>query len=40
MADVHKQAEDRVRDHPDATLKEAFIAGYWQECDNWCSQNR
>jgi len=26
--------------HQDATLEEAFEAGYWLSCDNWCKRKR
>lgn len=40
MADVNKQAEEWAHRHPDATAKEAFLAGYWASTDNWCKQTR
>ena len=33
MADVNKQAEDWLNEHPDATKKEIWMAGYWQSTD-------
>jgi hypothetical protein len=26
--------------HPDATIEEAWEAGYWQATDNWCRKTR
>jgi len=40
MADVNRQADEWLEKHPDATPKEAFVAGYWAECDNWIQQKR
>ena len=31
MADVSKQAEEWLSEHPDATKKEIWMAGYWKE---------
>ena len=30
MADVSKQAEEWLSEHPDATKKEIWMAGYWK----------
>ena len=38
MADVSKQAEDWLNEHPDATNKEIWMAGYWKSTDNWCNR--
>lgn len=40
MADINKQAEDWLRDHPKATPVEIWLAGYWQSTDNWCNRKR
>lgn len=37
MADVSKMAEDWLSEHPDATKKEIWLAGYWQSTYNWCN---
>ena len=33
MADVSKMAEEWLSEHPDATKKEIWMAGYWQSTD-------
>ena len=33
MADVSKMAEEWLSEHPDATRKEIWMAGYWQSTD-------
>lgn len=33
MADISKQAEEWLSEHPDATKKEIWMAGYWQSTD-------
>ena len=30
MADVSKMAEEWISEHPDATKKEIWMAGYWK----------
>lgn len=35
-----EQKEKWLRENPDATLEQAYSAGYWQECDNWCDKTR
>ena len=40
MANVNEQAEEWASRHPSATIKEAYIAGYWASTDNWCKQKR
>lgn len=40
MADINKQADEWLRDHPKATPREIWLAGYWQSTDNWCSRKR
>lgn len=31
-----EQMETWLKKHQKATLEEAWEAGYWQCCDNWC----
>lgn len=38
MADVSKMAEEWLSEHPDATKKEIWLAGYWKSTDNWCNR--
>lgn len=41
MADVSKMAEEWLSEqHPDATKKEIWMAGYWKSTDNWCNQTK
>ena len=40
MADIHKQAEEWLKAHPNATPKEIWLAGDWQSTDNWCNAKR
>lgn len=40
MADVSKMAEDWLNEHPDATKKEIWMAGYWKSTDNWCNRTK
>lgn len=40
MADVSKMAEEWLSEHPDATKKEIWLAGYWQSTDNWCNRTK
>lgn len=35
-----QQLAQWMRDHPDATPEEAYLAGYWQATTNWCNKNR
>ena len=35
-----EQLKDWIKNNPDATLEEAWEAGYWQSCDNWCKRKR
>ena len=34
MADVSKMAEEWLSEHPDATKKEIWLAGYWKSTDS------
>lgn len=36
----HDQRQQWIRDHPDATLEDAWNAGYLTSTDNWCSKKR
>lgn len=40
MASASDYADEWVKAHPNATPKEAYLAGYWQECDNWVKQKK
>lgn len=40
MADLNRIAEEWAASHPSATIKEAYLAGYWASTDNWCKQKR
>lgn len=40
MADVSKMAEEWLSEHPDATKKEIWMAGYWKSTDNWCNRTK
>lgn len=40
MADVSKMAEEWLNEHPDATKKEIWMAGYWQSTDNLVQPNQ
>ena len=40
MADISKQAEEWLSEHPDATPKEIWLAGYWKSTDNWCNRTK
>lgn len=40
MANVNEQAEEWTSSHPEATTKEAYLAGYWQSTENWCNRKR
>ena len=33
-----KQFAEWQKKNPNATIEEAWMAGYWQLCDNWCSK--
>ena len=35
-----EQMAEWIAKHPEATLEEAWEAGYWQSCDNWCNRKR
>lgn len=37
---IDRLASEWVKKHPKATLEEAFVAGYWKSCDNWCKHER
>lgn len=37
---IERHASEWIKKHPNATLKEAFVAGYWKSCDNWCRKDR
>lgn len=32
---MRDQRDEWCAAHPNATIEEAFEAGYWTECDNW-----
>jgi hypothetical protein len=34
------QKRQWLKDHPNATADEAYSAGYWQSCDNWCKKTK
>ena len=34
------QLKEWLDEHPNATVEEAWIAGYWQSTDNWCKHER
>ena len=40
MADVSKMAEEWLKEHPDATKKEIWMAGYWKSTDNRCNRTK
>ena len=40
MADVSKQADEWLSEHPDATPKEIWLAGYWKSTENWCNRTK
>ena len=40
MADIREQASEWIREHPDATPVETWLAGYWKSTSNWCSMKR
>lgn len=29
-----------AQEHPDATKKEIWLAGYWKSTDNWCNRTK
>ena len=33
-----EQMEKWIQQHPNATIEEAWMAGYWQCSDNWCKK--
>ena len=33
-----EQRDEWLQKHPDATVADAWEAGYWQSCDNWCGK--
>lgn len=35
---IEIHAEQWIKQHPKATLTEAFIAGYWKCSDAWCGK--
>lgn len=35
-----EQMTDWMQKHPEATPEQAFEAGYWIFCDNWCKKRR
>ena len=35
-----EQMADWIEKNPEATIQEAWEAGYLQSCTNWCQQNR
>lgn len=37
MTNAYTQAEQWLAEHPHATPREAYLAGYWQECRNWAA---
>lgn len=37
---IDRHAAEWIKKHPKATLEEAFKAGYWKCCDNWCKHER
>lgn len=40
MADVSNMAEEWLSEHPNATPKEIWLAGYWKSTDNWCNRTK
>lgn len=40
MADVSKMADEWLSEHPDATPREIWLAGYWKSTDNWCNRTK
>ncbi len=37
---MRDQRDKWCKEHPDATIQEAYEAGYWQECHNWVTGRR
>ena len=37
---MKEQLEKWLATHPEATLREAWLAGYWTCTDNWCTKKR
>ena len=35
---IELHAEQWIKQHPNATLIEAFVAGYWKCTDAWCGK--
>ena len=33
---IELHAEQWIKQHPESTLIEAFVAGYWRCTDAWC----
>lgn len=33
-----EQMKKWLEKHPNATLEQAYEAGYWQSTDNWCKK--
>ena len=40
MIYMKEQMKKWLSEHPDCTPEEAWEAGYWQCCDNWCKQKK
>lgn len=38
MADVSKMAEEWLSEHPDASKKDIWLAGYWKSTDNGATE--
>lgn len=35
-----EQMEKWIKEHPNATIEDAWMAGYWQCTDNWCKSTK
>ena len=35
---IELHAEQWIKQHPNATLIDAFVAGYWRCTDAWCGK--
>lgn len=40
MASANDYADEFFKENPKATPREAYLAGYWRECENWVKQKR
>jgi hypothetical protein len=37
---VYDDMQEWLRKHPNATIEDAWLGGYWTSCDNWCKSKR